>query len=352
LRSPFGLSATKALPPAAAGAEPQQPPLPPNGYPLMAIDLERPLVLVGPLRSGTTFLGLMLRHHPLIHHVGEFEEGFDPVEHRATGWPDADDYRDWLSTYRVFLERGLRSTPSLSYPEQVRDLARQLAERAGDGPQVLGFTVHTGLHRVVDIWPEARFVHLLRDPRDVARSCIGMGWVGHVYFGADYWIAPERRWDSLRDRLRDDQFLEVRYEDLVVDTETQLRRICDLAGIAFDPAMLDYDATTSYSKPDPKLAEQWRRKQTEREVQLVEHRLGPMLAERGYPASGFPAHHPGPMERLGLFLRHRIKRIRFSIDRFGLPLWVEWKLSRWLPSAAYRKRVQLRVNRVEEQHLK
>lgn len=318
----------------------------------MHVDLDRPLVLVGPLRSGTTFLGLMLRHHPLLHHFGEFEEGFDLVERWPEHWPEGDAYRDWLSTFRVFRERKLEATPGLSYPEQVRDLARQMAARAAPEHTRFGFTVHTGLHRVAEIWPDARFIHLLRDPRDVARSCIGMGWVGHVYYGADYWLGPERRWDALRATLRDDQFIEVRYEDVVVDAETQLRRICDLAEVPYDPAMLRYDSSTTYSKPDPKLAEQWKRKQSRREVQLVEHRLGPMLESRGYKPSGYGPHTPGAIEKLRLMLTHRGKRLAFSINRYGLLLWTEWKLSRWLPFAGYRKNVQLRVNRIAERHLK
>lgn len=318
----------------------------------MPVDLDRPLVLVGPLRSGTTFLGLMLRHHPLIHHFGEFEEGFDLVENKDTGWPSGDDYREWLSSFRSFRERELVAEPGLEYAEQVRNLASQMASRARDDQAVLGFTVHTGLHRVVDIWPDARFIHLLRDPRDVARSCIGMGWVGHVYYGANYWIKPEARWDTLRAKLRDDQFVEVRYEDLVLDAETQLRKICELAEIDFDPAMLKYDRATTYSKPDPKLAEQWKRKQTRREVQLVERRVGALLESRGYTNSGFGKHKPGPIERLRLFLTHRWKRVMFSIDRYGLLLWAEWKLSRWLPLPKYRKSVQLRVNRIASRHLK
>ncbi len=318
----------------------------------MPLDTERPLVLVGPLRSGTTFLGLMIRHHPQIHHFGEFEEGFDLVENLPEGWPEGDAYREWLSTFRSFRERGLASTPGLDYPAQVRDLARQFADKAAPEQTVLGFTVHTGLHRVVDVWPEARFVHLLRDPRDVARSCIGMGWVGHVYYGADYWIQPEQRWDALRAKLRDDQYVEVRYEDIVLDAEAQLRRICELARIDYDPAMLRYDNSTTYSKPDPTLAEQWKRKQTEREVQLVEHRVGAMLEHRGYTNSGYGAHTPGALERLKLLLTHRRKRLMFSIDRYGLLLWAEWKLSRLFPLPGYRKSVQLRVNRVAQRHLK
>ncbi|MEO0629095.1 MAG: sulfotransferase [Planctomycetota bacterium] len=320
--------------------------------PTQGPDLDRPLVLVGPLRSGTTFLGLMLRHHPLIHHFGEFEEGFDLVENVNEGWPTGDAYRDWLSTFRVFRERGQTATPRLDYPDQVRDLAKQMAAKATPEQRVLGFTVHTGLHRVVDIWPNARFIHLLRDPRDVARSCIGMGWVGHVYYGTDYWLGPEQRWDRLRAKLRDDQFVEVRYEDIVVDAETQLRKICDLAEIDYDPAMLRYDSSTTYSKPDPSLAEQWKRKQTKREVQLAEHRLGPMLEDRGYTNSGFGPHTPGALENLRLLLTHRRKRLAFSINRYGFLLWTEWKLSRLLPITGYRKSVQLRVNRVAQRHLK
>jgi hypothetical protein len=88
--------------------------------------------------------------------------------------------------------------------------------------------------------PEARFVHLIRDGRDVALSALK---------GKD--PTPEgveqtaRRWRRRLGRARSGaeragDYIEVRYEDLITDTEAQLRRICELAELPWDDAMLRY----------------------------------------------------------------------------------------------------------------
>jgi hypothetical protein len=61
--------------------------------------------------------------------------------------------------------------------------------------------VHRHYDRLLRLWPEARFIHLVRDPRDVASSCIGMGWAGNVWTGVTRWIEAERLWDEVRGDL-------------------------------------------------------------------------------------------------------------------------------------------------------
>ncbi|MEM9735225.1 MAG: hypothetical protein AAF908_01295 [Pseudomonadota bacterium] len=74
----------------------------------------------------------------------------------------------------------------------VRDLAAQLCTKP---ESVTVLMLHRHLDRALQIFPGTPVVHMLRDPRDVARSCIGMGWAGDVYHGVDGWIDTERGWD-------------------------------------------------------------------------------------------------------------------------------------------------------------
>ena len=88
---------------------------------------------------------------------------------------------------------------------------------------------------------EARFVHLIRDGRDVAlsRRSRGMGADKPIADVAELW---RRRIENARrqaKRLRG-RYLELRYEDLVADPETALRRVCELVDLGYDPAMLTY----------------------------------------------------------------------------------------------------------------
>jgi hypothetical protein len=87
--------------------------------------------------------------------------------------------------------------------------------------------------------PEARFVHLIRDGRDVAlsRRRRGMGEGKPIADAAARW---RRRIESARRQARRlrGRYLELRYEDLVADAERSLGRVCEHCELEFEPAML------------------------------------------------------------------------------------------------------------------
>lgn len=128
--------------------------------------------------------------------------------------------------------------------------------------------------------------NLLRDPRDVARSSIGMGWAGDVYHGAKHWVKTEGDWAACTPHLSTNQVLTVRYEDLVQDPQAELTRICTFADVKYQPAMLEYDIASTYSKPDMSRINQWKRKLSSHELGLIEGRVGDLLAASGYESSG------------------------------------------------------------------
>ncbi len=103
----------------------------------------------------------------------------------------------------------------------------------------------THLAEVKRVFPEARIVNLVRDGRDVALSLL------RVPFGpANVWAAA-RQWRAAVDAGDDAQrrwgkdVLTVRYEDLVGDPPAVVRRVCEFAGITYDPAMLAIEESAS-----------------------------------------------------------------------------------------------------------
>ena len=141
-------------------------------------DARPPFFLVGAERSGTTLLRLMLSHHPEVDCAPEFEFVVDRLPADG-GWPDLADYHAWLRLDRVFLAHQLEIDPALAYPDLVRGFLAQFAGRV-PGP-IVGATCHRHFERLEELWPGAKYVYLLRDGRDVARSNIGMGWEGNVW---------------------------------------------------------------------------------------------------------------------------------------------------------------------------
>jgi hypothetical protein len=260
---------------------------------------DRPLFIVGAERSGSTLLRLMLDHHPSIAVPFEFDFAIEciPGDH---AWPELADYHAWLATDRIFGSSGLRIDPTLPYDALVRDFLRQ--KHAASGKPIIGATLHRRFDQAPRLWPGARYVHLLRDGRDVARSTIQMGWAGNVWTAIERWIEAEGWWERLRAQLPAEHWVEVRFGELIRDPRGALAPVCALVGVPLHGAMLDYHLDTTYDQLDPRLVEQWRHKLSPLAIRLIELRAGALLAERGYEASGL-APLPSAVGRLDPLFR-------------------------------------------------
>ncbi|MBB6429938.1 sulfotransferase family protein [Algisphaera agarilytica] len=311
--------------------------------------LNEPVFIVGPLRSGTTLLRLLIDHHPQAYIFGEFEGCVS--EAVGDNWPDIASYHEFAKTDRMMLLNGFEVDPSLDYPALMHSFIAQAYDRGGQLP-VLGGTIHSRMDLLPKLWPNAKFIHTLRDPRDVARSCIGMGWASNVHGGADYWIRPEEHWDKLCSQVKPEQTLDVKYEDLVREPEAELTRVCEFLGLTYDPAMLALDVDTTYSRPDPKLAEQWRTKQSPRERQLVEYQCLDLMKARGYELSDGEPTPPGAFEKLRLNLGNRWGRVTFNSKRWGVSNWLQYAVAQRTGPKSWEAAVRKRIDEIQNSHMR
>jgi Sulfotransferase family len=88
------------------------------------------------------------------------------------------------------------------------------------------------------LYPDARFINLIRDGRDVAISFVDAHFHGRPYHADFEWTQALRFAERWRASTHADRILDVRYEDLVRDPETVLRRICDFLGETFELEMI------------------------------------------------------------------------------------------------------------------
>jgi hypothetical protein len=94
---------------------------------------------------------------------------------------------------------------------------------------------------IAALLPEARFVHLVRDGRDVALSMLEVDFGGaNVTHAAWLWSRRVLRAQRVGARLGGSRYLVVRYEDLVADSERTLTTVCRFLSLPFDPSMLRY----------------------------------------------------------------------------------------------------------------
>ncbi|SMD03168.1 sulfotransferase family protein [Primorskyibacter flagellatus] len=316
----------------------------------MSQNLPQHVAVFGALRSGTTLLRLMLDEHDRLACPGETDYMFDHVSGGVPGDPvfDVEAMAD-NRIYRVFCDQfGLDP----SAPQTMHGMMETMQgpKAAQDATVVL--MLHRSLETALTHLPDMKILHLIRDPRDVARSSIGMGWAGSTYYGVRHWLDTEREWSACAPRLAPEQVLEVTYEALIEAPEETLGRICDFFGVSYTSSMLEYDGSSTYSKPDPSLTYQWRRKQTPREIGLVEAQLGELLITRGYPQSDHPPVVPGPLERLRLAIGQRRATWSVQIQRFGLRDPVLDKLSRHLGWPALGQPARRRMDAAMERYVK
>jgi len=208
--------------------------------------------IVGTGRCGTTLLRLMLDAHP--------ELAIPPETHFIPAALSA--CRRSLRPRRAFLRAAtsapfwldhgmdegalagrLEAVRPFNVGDALRAFYRLYSEGRGKtrwGDKTPYYVLH--MRDIQRALPEARFVHLIRDGRDVALSFKGL-WFGpdSAASAAEHWVsritAARRQAPSLAG------YLEIRYEDLVLRPEATLRRVCDFIALGWSPAVLDYHLT-------------------------------------------------------------------------------------------------------------
>lgn len=92
--------------------------------------------------------------------------------------------------------------------------------------------------------PEARFIHLIRDGRDVALSRSKWIFGNSIRDAAERWVSRIRK---ARRQVRDlNYYMEIRYEDLVLHSERSLKEVCQFIDLPWNSAMLDYYKTSKH----------------------------------------------------------------------------------------------------------
>ncbi len=192
---------------------------------------QRPIFVIGSPRSGTTLLRLILDAHPRIS-CGEETHFLRDLE-AIVG-------RNWelLSTYGLERAWWLSRIRALYDEFQAEVLARSGKARWAEKDPT--YTLH--LPFIEELFPDALYVHLLRDGHDVVASFRDRwGYASAARAARSEWARYVGAARELAERLPEDRFLELRYEDLVAEPEAQGRRLFAFLGEDWEPAVLEFD---------------------------------------------------------------------------------------------------------------
>ncbi len=298
-----------------------------------------PIFIIGAHRSGTTLLRFMLSSHPDIYIPPESDfipRFFRKHPHRPLSRKQVARILEIIfSRYRFVKEwKGPPPAPERFAEHEpltprrfldvlYSDYAQQNgARRWGDKTPIYSSYVPL----LAALFPQAQFIHLMRDGRDVALSMLAKwGHEFHVdlYFAARTWKRRTRQARREGRALGDARYYELRYEDLVRDPEPHLRAICDFLGETYAPEMAAPHRLGRKKlpaggfhepvrqPPDTSRVGRWEREMSPREVRLVQRVAGDLLTELGYPLA---ESDPMPLAEI---LNLRLLQAKYAVLQSG-----------------------------------
>jgi hypothetical protein len=307
--------------------------------------LPPPFFIVGFPRSGTTLLRFMLCSHPDIF-IPE-ETGFLPFLNFPTSRPltESEIYR-LINRIRElnYLWHNIPASAELLTQISPATLANVLdrlyclhiaprqPHRWGDKtPLYVEF-----IPKILNIFPNAQFIHVIRDGRDAALSARAK-WGAHApYMDLVYLLSNWQHAVTIGrregERLGIGQYLEIQYEELVNQPEAVLRRVCAFLGEDFHPFMLDHTVLARQIGPGPDNHEEvllpvhsssigrWQIGMSPFERKLADRIAGPLLSDLGYPRPNpEPFNLPEKIHWRVLHLHYRVfDSLRSVLYRTGI----------------------------------
>ncbi|MFB9253857.1 sulfotransferase [Sphaerisporangium melleum] len=318
---------------------------------------DRPIFVIGCPRSGTTMLQLMLHAHERIAVPPETRFLLSAYYHRRLhGDMRVVENRrrlaEWIATDKttkfreLHLDRAAYVRKAVEGPGSlgsvIGEAFREYAQRFGKprwGDKRPSYIKH--LEVMLRLFPDAQFVHLVRDGRDCVASLKEMPWYPHdVFHAISTWreTIDLGRWFAAR--LPAGTYYELRYEDLTADPEAELARLCGFLREDFDPAMCEPRQVATVAVPAHKVwhsnthreitqarVGSWATRLAPWEIALCEWVLGDRLRSWGYQveecerpsAEHLLAYHRVATRRW-LAWRKRVARDRISRLREPGPL--------------------------------
>ncbi len=274
--------------------------------------------VVGRPRSGTTLLRTLFDAHPNVSFPPEcqFIINLFPRYGRITNWKESDIisfYNDlinqWLfDTWKIDNVKLQKRLLKFQGPANYSTICKAVYLEYNSlfdkeniillGDKNPGYTIYT--KQLQKIFPEAKFIHLLRDYRDNFVS------IKNVDFELPLPSVVAQKWKyfykkfNLDSKTEPDRYKTIKYEDLVNDPEKKVRELCDFIGIEYNESVFNFHRkkdkiletypkgyirtyhTSLLQKINPSKIGVWKSELTDKQVRLMDYTIGSYAEKAGY----------------------------------------------------------------------
>ena len=309
--------------------------------------------ITGLQRSGTTLLSFMLSNHPAVF-MDEYSLGFRIMQ-ALNG-----NYRKVLPHYLDLSEKEIISRlVEHDYKGRLRQLIDLSLLKEGVSTQELinqsiqqklkleGRSVWGNKSPGLQHWlpqllllvPHTKLIHIVRDGRATAASMHKRA-RKNLEWSAQRWVDGNLTALHHQFILGEDKMLVLRYEDLLSEPESSIKRVCLFLGLEYDPVMLDLsqhqrtggDQSYVQDKISSSKIDSYRKALTAEQMRKLERIQGPLLQKLGY--SLYHDHQPGDFRPLStgrqiflnqwtnfkaLFRRHDIRMEDWQLVEVAVP---------------------------------
>ena len=215
-----------------------------------------PFFIIGAQRSGTTLLRLMINEHPNIcvpnesHFLLKLFKSL-PLNKTLT----KDQFKCAINI--INSESRLKSwnidpkNISICNDVTIKNIVDMLFTMEAKSHNKLRWGDKTPeyvdiLDEINFVYPNAQYIHIIRDGRDAINSYADRGWHGcTIYTRARYWKTTITRIRQFSQKLDNQRYFEVRYEDVIIDPQKTLKEICNFLKEDFSRNMVHHHINAS-----------------------------------------------------------------------------------------------------------
>lgn len=320
---------------------------------------DNPVFIVGTERSGSNLLRQILNCHTKVSvpHPPHIMRYFSGIEHLYGDLSAPRNFRRLATDVVNHVHRHIHPWPS---PIAIDQLIGNVCQKSLLGLCLGIYDQHLDTNKkpvwgckstfmvefaeeILETRPGARFIWLVRDPRDVALSSRDSVFNPyHPYYTARLWKRQQEMGRNLWQRYGHYSVLKLHYEDLLRDSRTTIRKVCEFVGVDFEPGILHFFRTPSAATTS-NLAFDWENLRvpilrgnfnkytsglTKSEIEIVESETADLMDFLGYPRV-FDSTGTTRLTRLKARVKNEMLRIRVewrSLHRSDNH-WIRWHRS-------------------------